>query len=392
MNRPWPLWSILALCLLAFAAGCRNKPSGSVTEGAEAADAGPESLPKTVKLSASVIADAKIKTAPATKEALSVTLNLPGEIAPDPDKTARISSPVAGRLEQVMFKEGAAVKVGDALAIVRVPELGKIKAAYAGVAAKAKAARTNAERSKALLEQRLTSEQAVADAQANADALDAEARSLADQLTAMGAGADGTGVQLVLRAPVAGTVVARDAIVGQPISSEQVIGTISDLSEVWFLGRVFEKDLETVRMGAPAEVRLNAYANERFPGTIENLGRQVDPVARTLTARVRLKNKDGLLRLGLFGAARVATLENEAHEPMIVVPRSAVADIGGKSIVFVRSATATDTFQLHEVMLGDTALGKVEIASGLKEGQAVVVDGVFTLKSVVMKASIAEDE
>lgn len=373
--------------------GCRNKPSSGSAEGADNADgAAKEALPKTVKLSASVIADAKIKSAPATKEALSVTLNLPGEIAPDPDKTARISSPVAGRLEQVMFKEGATVKVGDALAIVRVPELGKIKAAHAGVAAKAKAARVNAERSKALLEQRLTSEQAVADAQANADALDAEARSLADQLSAMGAGADRTGVQLVLRAPVAGTVVARDAIVGQPITAEQVIGTISDLSEVWFLGRVFEKDLETVRMGAPAEVRLNAYANERFPGTIENLGRQVDPVARTLTARVRLKNKDGLLRLGLFGAARVATLENEAHEAMIVVPRAALADIGGKSIVFVRTGPATDTFQVHEVLLGDTALGKVEIVSGLKEGQLVVVDGVFTLKSVVMKASIAEDE
>ncbi len=383
---------ISASCLLlVLSLGCRNTSSGGKREGSEAADgAGAEARPKSVHLTASVIADAKIKAAPATKEALSVTLNLPGEIAPDPDKTARISSPVAGRLEQVTFREGASVKVGDALAIVRVPELGKIKAAHAGVAAKAKAARINADRTKALLEQRLTSEQAVADAQANADALEVEARSLADQLSAMGAGADGTGVQLVLRAPLAGTILARDAIVGQPISPEQVIGTISDLSEVWFLGRVFEKDLETLRLGAPAEVRLNAYANERFNGTIENLGRQVDPVARTLTARVRLTNRDGLLRIGLFGAARVSTDEHEDHGPLIVVPRSAVTEIGGKSVVFVR--TADDTFLLHEVTLGDTALGKVEIVSGLKEGQLVVVDGVFTLKSVVMKAAIVEEE
>jgi cobalt-zinc-cadmium efflux system membrane fusion protein len=94
-------------------------------------------------------------------------------------------------------------------------------------------------------------------------------------------------------------------VVGQPVSADQTLGSIADLSEAWFLGRVFEKDLGRLHEGARAEVVLNAYPAEHFDGTIEVLGQQIDPVARTLTARIRIANRRGLLRIGLFGGARV---------------------------------------------------------------------------------------
>src|SRR5262249_23072261 len=145
---------------------------------------------------------------------------------------------------------------------------------------------------------------------------------------------------------------------------QQPIATIADLSEVWFLGRVFEKDLGRLKIGAKAEVELNAYPNERFDGRIVYLGRQIDPVARTVTARIPLVNRNDLLRLGLFGTARVFTGEERNKQAVLVVPRSALTEIGDKDVAFVRHAD--NDFELHEVVLGEAALGKVEIVNGLR--------------------------
>ena len=207
----------------------------------------------------------------------------------------------------------------------------------------------------------------------------------------MGMVSGGTGSLLSLRAPIAGVIVNRDAVVGQPVTAEQVIATISDLSEVWFLGRVFEKNLSQIHLGAAAEIQLNAYPKERFTGSIDYLGKQIDPSARTVAARVRLGNRDDLLRLGLFGIARVDTGEEGSDKrPSIVVPRDAVTEIGNAPVVFVRQPDGD--FDLHKVVLGAGALGKVQVLSGLREGEQVVVEGVFTLKSAVLKSTFAEED
>lgn len=349
---------------------------------------GHESLPHRVSVPEQVVRNAGIKAKPAVKGVLSETLSLPGEVSADPDRLARISSPAAGRLEDVRFREGQLVKKGDVLATVRVPEIAKVRAAYLASTAKAKAARANATRLRSLLEQRLAAEQDVLNAEAEADALELEAQSTATQLGALGAGAAGA-FTITLRSPIEGTVVSRDAIVGQPASAEQVLGSVADLSEVWFLARVFEKDLSQLKPGAVAEVHLNAYPNEHFPGTVEYIGQQIDNVARTVTARVRLKNHDALLRLGLFGTCQVS-LAGQETAPKLVVDQASVTEVGGKNVVFVQGGPRE--FELHEVTLGKEALGRVEVLAGLREGEQVVSDGVFTLKSIVLKGSFAEDE
>lgn len=350
-----------------------------------------EGIPKVVHLAPDVFRSAGLEVAPAKKELLRATLMLPGELTANPDKSARISSTVPGRIEDVKFQEGAAVKKGDLLAVLRVPDLGKVRGAYTSTLGKAKAARTNAERIKDLADNRLASNQAYLDAEAEAQSLEAESKALAAQLAAVGAGGSaGSGVMLELRAPIAGVVTRRDAVVGQPVGADQTLGSIADLSEAWFLGRVFEKDLGRLRQGAPAEVELNAYPNERFEGTVEVLAQQIDPVARTLTARIGIKNRGGLLRLGLFGLARVDVGEEKNNEPVLVVPRSALTQIQGKPVVFVR--TNEDTFDVHEVVLGESAVGKVHVIAGLHEGEAVVTRGTFTLKSLVLKGTFAEED
>lgn len=382
---------------LSFVLGCpRSAPDAHERAPAPPASAthedarghGHEALPQLVKVRPEVVQSAGIRVERVAKAALSETLDLPGEVGADPDRLARLSSPAGGRIEEVRFREGDVVKKGDALLVIRVPEIARVRASQISTQAKAKAARANANRLRILVNEKLSNEQEFLNAAAEADALEVEARATGEQLGALGA--SGGAFVLTLRAPISGTVVARDAVVGQPASMDQTLGTIADLSQVWFLARVFEKDLGQLRVDAKAEVHLNAYADEHFSGTVEYIGQQIDPVARTVKARVRLDNPRGLLRLGLFGTCQIAAGEAAKSEPKLVVSRSSVTEVAGKTVVFVRERAGE--FGLHQVTLGRESLGRVEVLEGLREGEEVVSDGAFTLKSLVLKGSFAEEE
>ncbi len=377
--------------LTALALAC-TKPSPkdepAPASSAHTDEAAHEGIPKKLQVPPDVVRDARITAQPVTKEVLATTIGLAGEIAADPDRSAKVASPVPGHVEEVKVKEGDTVKKGDPIVRLRVPDLGRLSGTLAATQARAKSAHANADRLKSLVDQRLAAEQTWVDAKTEAEALDAEANALSVQLSAMGAGS--SGFLLTLRAPIAGTVVARDAIIGQPVTPEQVLASITDLGEVWFLGRIFEKDLGRLEEKSPAEVTLNAYPKEHFQGTLEYLGKQIDPVARTLVARIRLPNKDQMLRLGLFGVARIGLAKCEQREAVLVVPRSAVMEVAGKNVVFVEEPDGD--YEVHEVTLGDSALGKVQVVSGLREGEKVVITGAFTLKSMLLKSSLSEEE
>ncbi len=358
---------------------------------------GHEELPKHISVSPKLMADAGIKTAPVRREKLSKVLTLSGEIAADPDKTAKVSAPLAGRIESISFQEGSKVNKGDVLALLRVPELGRVRGALASVQARAGAARAKVNRLKPLVAKNLAPVHELEQAEAEATALESEAKALSMELVSVGS--QGNGAMLALRAPLAGVLVQRNAVAGQPVAPDTVIATIVDLSSLWFLGRAFEQDLHKLKLGAPAEVELNAYPGEFFGGTLSFLSSQVDPSARSITARVLLSAPPGKLRLGLFGQARISLLsDTEAqgapeNELKLVVPRSAVIDLAGKPVVFARhSEGKEELFEVHEVTLGEGAQGKVMILSGLREGEDVVVEGAFSLKSLVLKGVFAEEE
>lgn len=348
-----------------------------------------EALPSRVRLTPQVVEAAKIRWAPAVRENLEATLDLPGDITADPDRMARISAPADGRIERVDFREGMKVKKGALLASVRVVDLPERIASLSALSARARAARSNAERLDALAKKGLASSQEAEGARAEADALMATTNGESERLGALGTEGGSKASTLELRAPIAGTVIERHAVVGDRTGPDRALATIVDLDEVWFLGRVFERDLGTVKVGERAEVELNAFPDERFDGLVEYVADQIDPVARTIVARVRLKNKRGLLRLGLFGTARVA-IGKERAAPSLVVPRGAITDIEGKSVVFVHHPDGD--FERHDVVLGSAALGKVEVVSGLREGEEVVTDGAFTVKSALLKATFGEEE
>lgn len=345
-----------------------------------------------VVLTPSVVSAMKIRTAPIAREFLGGGVELPGEVASDPDRTARIASPVAGRIETVFLSLGALVHSGDRLLTVRVPELSRLRADAAAKEAMSRVAKANAERTASLGGVGASSQKEVAQASGEAAAMDVQARAAAEIVRELGTspGVEVTNSVLTLRAPVAGTVISRNATMGQPVLAEQVLGTIADLRQVWFVARVYEGDLNHVHVGDRAAVRFNAYPDRHFDGQVSHLGEQVDPVTRAVTARIVLDNSEGLLRLGLFGTMHVTAVASSPKRAPLVVPEGAVTDIGGKPTAFVQVGEAS--YELRVVVLGASAVGKVEIVSGLGDGDEIVVDGAFTLKSVTLRGTLGNED
>lgn len=400
--------SLFTLFLASGLVACKKKPEpkGPEQAGAPAAseDGKPAAehrdepeehgeLPTRVRLPPTVIAAAGIRTQPAEKKKLPLTVDLTGEVAADPDRSARVAARVPGRIVEVHCKEGERVKAGQLLASIVSPELARARAAFSGAQARAGAAARNAERLTGLAKTGMASGQEVEAAQAEEKALQAEAAAAQRTLLSFGLteGELGrSGARLDLLAPITGVVAARDAIIGQTVGAEQVLCALVDLSRAYFLGRLFEKNLVRVRTGEAAEVRLNAYPGEVFLGTVESIGQQLDPTARTVIARIAIQNREERLKVGLFGTARVTSTEAPPQGEGLLVPITAVTRIADKDVVFVRQADGD--FEVHPVTLGRSASGQTEILSGLRPGEQVVLEGVFTLKSAVLKSTFGEEE
>jgi cobalt-zinc-cadmium efflux system membrane fusion protein len=386
-----------AIGMIVLAAACRRPaPEAAPARGAttlkeHADEQQHEELPRLVKLSPEVIRDAKVRAEPARKQGLAATVELNGQVVPDPAAYAMIGARTGGRIAQVLVREGDHVRAGQVLAVVSSPDVAKLRGEFAGMNARAVAARRNSARLRELFEQRLGSEQEAVAAEAEATAAEAGRDALSRTLRGLGASSlrESDSSAVVLRTPVAGSVVQLDGSLGQMVEPSHTVATVADLARVWFQAQVFEKDLPRVTEGAAAEVRLNGYPDRVFTATVARISGQVDPQARTVTARLSLRASDRTLRLGLFGTARVS-VPSEIQGDHITVPLSAVTEIGDRKAVFVRHPDGD--FEVHEVRLGQSAGGLVAVISGLREGEEVAVSGVHTLKSAVLKATMEEEE
>jgi cobalt-zinc-cadmium efflux system membrane fusion protein len=352
-----------------------------------------EALPTKVRLPPDVVRAAGINTVAAGLDSLPATVDLTGEIAADPDRSAQLAARIAGRIVAVKAKEGDRVKAGQVIAVLESPDLARARATLASAVARGRATRLNAERLKSLEAKSLASGQEVAVAVGEAAALDAEIAAARQTLSALGQGTDealGGSARVTIRTPLAGFILSRDAVQGQSVDAGHVIAVVGDLEHAYFLGRLFEKDLARVRVGARVEVRLNAYPSDLLEGKIETIGRQLDPAARTVTARIVVRNHGDLVKVGLFGTARVVVGRAETPTKRVVVPFSAVTRVANKDVVFVRQPDGD--FELHPVTVGRSAGGRVELLSGVREGEQVVVVGTFSLKSAILKSTFGEEE
>ncbi len=195
--------------------------------------------------------------------------------------------------------------------------------------------------------------------------------------------------RLEVKAPRAGTIIAQTASVGKYVQTTQSLYTIADLSHLWVWADLYERDLAVVQArlssGKPlkAVVRVLAFGNKDFPGTVDLAASTLDEHTRTVKLRVRVENQQRMLKPGMFAKIEIRV---PLGEPVSMVPREAVVSDEGTSFVFVR--WKDDFWVRRNVVVGRDQGRFVEILHGVADADTVAVSGSFMLKSDVLRAKM----
>lgn len=340
-----------------------------------------------IKLSDEERRAAGVEVATVVPTEISERLVLTAVIQPNLDRLAHVAPRVAGRIVRVMAKLGDAVRAGEALALLDSVELGEAQSVYAQAASEHAMAKANFERVEKLHADQIVPEKEFLRVRSEYEKSRAALRAADDKLRLLGvapAKQGGTGSPSVfpLNAPFAGTVIEKDAVLGELAQPDKSIFTIADLSVLWIDGNLYEKDLAKVKIGSPAEVTVAAYPGTVFKGRLVYVSAVVDKETRTLKARIEVSNSDGRLRPEMFASAAI---ETPATSKALALPEDAVVLMDGKPSVFVEEHGG---FEPRAVTVGDKLRGRVVVTDGLAPGTPVVVAGAYALKARLQKAQL----
>ena len=194
------------------------------------------------------------------------------------------------------------------------------------------------------------------------------------------------GKALELKAPADGVIVERRNAVGELVEKANAIYTISDPTGLWVLAEIKEVDIGAVKVGQDATFSVLAYPGEVFHGKVARIANQVEVDSRTVEARIEVKNEDGRLKPGMFADVEITTtvLNN-----VLVIDDGALQTDEDQQIVFVE--LEQNRFEKRVVKVGLEQRGRVQITEGLKEGDKVVSEGSFILKSEMLKGELGEE-
>lgn len=186
-----------------------------------------------------------------------------------------------------------------------------------------------------------------------------------------------------LRSPITGHIIEKHATIGEIVESGKSLFVVADLSSVWIVLDLYERDVARVKMGQEARVIVPGL-KDAVVGKVTYLGDLVDAQTRTLKARVEVKNPEHRLKPGMF--VQVQLVEKAAKTPVVLVPEGAIQRMGAETIVFIEEKRGH--YMKRDVKLGARSGSKVVIKSGLNAGDNVVVTGSFWLKSQLSKSQL----
>lgn len=383
----WRSISRVALPLLALAifAGAavfavpRLRGQGDAPPARSARDV-PQLEGGTIAFSPAFVARAGIKATRVTRAPLTPVLQVVGTVTFDEGHVAAAGTRVRGFVRKVHKVEGDQVKQGELLAEIESADLGNAQTDVAAVRANRNAAELNARREKELLVRSFTTAREEEVARAQLAEQEARLSAALQRVAAFGGHPTGPLGTYRVCAPIGGTIVKRSIAAGQSVEPDVVAFRVADLYHLWVELRVFEREIGHIRKDDVVEISPTG-SEQGIRGNVAYVGEIIDPDTRNAEVRVHVDNDTGLLRPGQSVVARIraAGLVKDA----LSVPTSAITSVDGKPTVFALEGETR--VRVVEVQLGRMDGERQEVVSGLKEGELVVNEGVFALKSELFR-------
>jgi membrane fusion protein, heavy metal efflux system len=328
-----------------------------------------------------------LKTAKVERQKVAVPVALTGEIRFDERRVGHVSSQVEGIIKRVHVALGDKVKKGQPLVEIESVAIGEAQASNLEAQGLLKLARRNFERVSELRKENISSEKEFLQAKQEIDTAEIRAQGALGNLTRLGTASNNRG-RLVLRAPMDGSVLVMHAVSGEVARGDAALVTVGDNAAVWVWADLYERDIATVKRGQAAgklaaSVSVKAYPGDEFAGTVDLVSPAMDESSRTVKVRVEVKNPDGRLLAGMFAAVKLFLPGNDQT---LAVPRNAVLEDEGRSFVFVHYQG--EYYVRRPVIPGRTWATWIEIKKGLTQGQSVVDEGAFLMKSDVLRSKM----
>ncbi len=383
--------------------GCdrRSQNSTRPETPAAVAPAAPTPAPHdagTVTMDEGMLRDLRVTTAAAEQRSGDEMLTLIGELEVDQRRYAEVGAPVPARVTRLAAQLGDRVTAGQTLAELSSHDLGRVRADYLSARARLTLAEAALERKRGLAAEKIVPLREVQEAEAAVAALRAGLRSAGAEISAFGVEAPAEAADsdngaasssFALRSPIAGVVIERAAVLGQMLDPATAAFRIGDLSTLWLTVHAFERDAVRIQDGVRARLVFPALPGQDFEGGVTLVGRQVDPESRTIPVRIDVRNAGGALRPGMSASA-VLPVGGASGRTVVSVPVAAVQRVRNEWCVFLPQDPRT--FEIRRIGRGRDLGGEIEVLSGLKAGETVVVDGAFLLKARAEQGEAGHDD
>jgi membrane fusion protein, heavy metal efflux system len=343
---------------------------------------------KLVRVDRGMLRDLRITVQAAESRPAGDTVLALGELRVNEDAYAEIGSAIPARVSKVLVAAGDVVAADQPLIELESPEVGRNRSLLSTTKARLVLARQTLERRRVLAADKIVSQRDLEAAEAELTQLETEERAAREALAAVGA-SRGAGAQFVLTSPIAGTVIERSARRGAMVDAAHHLVVVSELGTLWLVVHAFERDALRIHKGATARVTFPALPGQSVSGVVTALGSQVDPTSRTIDVRVEVENRSGQLRPGMSASALIAL--GDTSETVVAVAIESLQRLEEGWCVFI-PRPEEGVFEARPVGRGRDLGGEVEVLSGLRAGEPVVVDGAFLLKAEADKARGGQGE
>lgn len=397
LRLPWPAVILGATALIAAGAGGayvwlpRSTPSAAAipvtsTSATSPVAAGPLT-DVVVTLSDEAAQRAGVIVGPVTVSSATSTIRLPGVVEPNAYRQVVVTPLVSGRVTQVRVMLGDRVSRSAPLVDIYSPELAETQTRYLSMRAEFEAVEQEIVRTERLVEIGAASRQELERIHAEHVRHRTEVESARARLQLLGmsaqeieglASSGEVAATTTVASPISGVVTVRTVNPGTTVDPASPLVTVVDLSTVWVVGDLYERDFSAVTVGTPAVVTTTAFPDTKIAGKVAYIDPQVRSETRTAKVRVEVPNPGQRLRLGMYADVHI---DSPSAISQLLIPRSAVQNVSDRTVVYVKDASAGGRFIEREVRLGPASGDQAVVLSGLAAGDVVVSAGSFFLRA-----------